>query len=138
MTWENITCSWNDNIKMYPKEITECWGYLDLKGRRTDRGENCIMMNFITCILHRKLLGWLNQGGWGGRDMWHARRGVYMVLVWRPDGKRPLGRPRHRWEDNIKMDIRDRGIDGANWIRLVQDRVQWQSVVSTVTNPRAP
>jgi hypothetical protein len=46
--------------------------YLDLKGRKMDRGENCIMMNFMTCNLHQILLGWLNQGRWGGRDMWHA------------------------------------------------------------------
>jgi hypothetical protein len=48
-------------------------------------------------------------------------RGVYRVLVGRPDGKKPLGRPRRRWEDNIKMDIRERRIDGSNWIRLAQD-----------------
>jgi hypothetical protein len=47
-------------------------------------------------------------------------RGVYMVLVGRPEGKRPLGRPRRRWEDNIKLDLREIGIDGANWIRLAQ------------------
>jgi hypothetical protein len=52
------------------------------------------------------------------------RRGVYRVLVGRPKGKRPLGRPRLRWEDNIKMDLREIGIDGTNWIRLAQDRVQ--------------
>jgi hypothetical protein len=46
-------------------------------------------------------------------------------LVGRPEGKRPLRRPRRRWEDNIKMDIREIGIDGANWIQLAQDRVQW-------------
>jgi hypothetical protein len=51
-------------------------------------------------------------------------RGVYMVLVGRPEGKRPLGRPRRRWEDNIKMDLREIGIDGANWIQLAQDRIQ--------------
>jgi hypothetical protein len=51
-------------------------------------------------------------------------RGVYRVLVERPEEKRPLGRPRHRWEDNIKMELREIGIDGANWIRLAQDRVQ--------------
>jgi hypothetical protein len=45
-------------------------------------------------------------------------RGVYRVLVGRPEGKRPLGRPRRRWEDNIKMDLMETGIDGANWIRL--------------------
>jgi hypothetical protein len=51
------------------------------------------------------------------------RRGVYRVLVGRPEDKRALGRPRHRWEDNIKMDFREIGIDGANWIQLAQDRV---------------
>jgi hypothetical protein len=54
-------------------------------------------------------------------------RGVYRVLVGKPEGKRPLGRPRHRWEDNIKLDLREIGIDGANWIRLAQDRVQWRT-----------
>jgi hypothetical protein len=53
-------------------------------------------------------------------------RGAYRVLVVRPDGKRPLGRPRRRWEDNIKTDLREIGIDGAKWILLVHDRVQWQ------------
>jgi hypothetical protein len=51
-------------------------------------------------------------------------RGVYRVLVGRPERKRPLGRPRRRWEDNIKMDLRGIGIDGANWIQLAQDKVQ--------------
>jgi hypothetical protein len=60
--------------------------------------------------------------------MWHAkeRRGVYRVLVGRPEGKRPLGRPRRRWENNIKMDLREIGIEGKNWIRLTQDTVQWR------------
>jgi hypothetical protein len=51
-------------------------------------------------------------------------RGVYRVLVGRPEGKRPLGRPRRRWEDNIKLDLREIGIYGSNWIQLAQDRVQ--------------
>jgi len=59
-------------------------------------------------------------------------------LVGRPEGNRPLGRPRSRWEDNIKMDLREIVIDGANWIRLAQDRVQWRSFVKTVMNLRAP
>jgi hypothetical protein len=49
-------------------------------------------------------------------------RGVYRVLVGSPEGKRPLGRPRRRWEDNIKLDLRETRNDGANWIRLAQDR----------------
>jgi hypothetical protein len=65
-------------------------------------------------------------------------RGVYSVLVGRPEGKRPLGRPRRRWEDNIKMDLRKIGIDGANWIHLAQDRVQWRAFVSTAMNLRVP
>jgi hypothetical protein len=52
-------------------------------------------------------------------------RGVYRVLVGRPKGKRPLGRPRHSWEYNIKLDVRLIRINGANWIQLAQDRVQW-------------
>jgi hypothetical protein len=57
-------------------------------------------------------------------------RGVHRVLVRRSEGKRPLGRPRLRWEDNIKMDLRGIGIDVANWIRLAQDRVQWRAFVT--------
>jgi hypothetical protein len=65
-------------------------------------------------------------------------RGVYRVLVGKPEGKRPLGRPRCRWKDNIKMDLGEIGIDGANWIQMVQDRVNWRAFVNTVTNLRVP
>jgi hypothetical protein len=65
-------------------------------------------------------------------------RGVYRVLVGRLEGKRPLGKPRHRWEENIKMDLREIGIDGSKWIQLVQDRVQWRPFVNTVMNLRIP
>jgi hypothetical protein len=72
--------------------------------------------------------------------MWHAweGRGVYKVLVGRPEGKTPLGIPRRRWEDNIKMDLREIGIDEANWIQLAQDRVQWRACVNTVVTLRVP
>jgi hypothetical protein len=65
-------------------------------------------------------------------------RGVYRVLVGRPEGKRPLGRPRRRWEYNINMDFREIGIDGVNWIQLAQDMVQWRTCVNTVMNLRVP
>jgi hypothetical protein len=65
-------------------------------------------------------------------------RGVYRVLVGRHEGKRPLGRLRHRWEDNTKMDLRETGIDEENWIWLAQDRSLWQAFISTVTNLRIP
>jgi hypothetical protein len=58
------------------------------------------------------------------------------VLVGRPEGKRPLERPRRRWEDNIKRDLKEIGIDIVNWIRLAQDRVQWRAFVNTVMNLR--
>jgi hypothetical protein len=57
--------------------------------------------------------------------------GVYRVLVWRSEGKRPLERARRRWEDNIKMDLREIGVDGTNLIRLAYDRVQWGAFVNT-------
>jgi hypothetical protein len=65
-------------------------------------------------------------------------KGVYRVLVGRPEDKRPLGRPGRRWEDNIKLDLRETGIDGANWIRLAQDRVQWRAFVNTIMSHRVP
>jgi hypothetical protein len=65
-------------------------------------------------------------------------RGAYRVLVGRPEGKRPLERPRRRWEYNIKIYLGEVGIDGANWIRLAQDRVQWRAFVNTVMNLRVP
>jgi hypothetical protein len=65
-------------------------------------------------------------------------KGVYRVLIGRPEGKRPVRRPRRRWEDNIKMDLRETGIDGTNWIRLARVRVQWRAFVNTVMNLRVP
>jgi hypothetical protein len=69
--------------------------------------------------------------------MWEGR-GVYRVLDGRTKGKRPLGRPRRRWEDNIKTDLREIGIDGANRIGLTQNRVQWRAFVNTVMNLQVP
>jgi hypothetical protein len=63
-------------------------------------------------------------------------RKVYRVLVGKPEGKRPLGRPRHRWEDGIRMDLREIGFGGVDWIRLSQDRDRWRAVVSAVMNLR--
>jgi hypothetical protein len=65
-------------------------------------------------------------------------RGVYKVLVGRPEGKRPLGRPRHRWEDNIKLDLGEMGIDGANWIQLARNMVQWRAFVNMMMNLHVP
>jgi len=66
------------------------------------------------------------------------RRGVCRVLVGKPEGKRPLVRPRRRWEDNIKMDLEELGCEGMDWIGLAQDRDRWLTLVSAVMNLRVP
>jgi hypothetical protein len=65
-------------------------------------------------------------------------RVVYMVLVGKPEVKRPIGRPRHRWEDNIKMDLQEVGCEGTPWIDVVQDRYRWRTLLNAVMNIRVP
>ena len=66
------------------------------------------------------------------------RRGAYRVLVGRPEGKRPLVRPRRRWEDNIKMYVHEVGCEGVDWIDLARDRDRWWALVNAVMNLRVP
>ena len=66
------------------------------------------------------------------------KRGVHRVLVVKPEGKRPLGRPRRRWEDNIKMDLQEVGGGCGDWMEFSQDRERWRALVSTVRNFRVP
>jgi hypothetical protein len=66
------------------------------------------------------------------------KRNVYRLLVRKPEGKRPLGRPRHRWIDNIKMDISEVGLSVVDWIGLAQDRYMWRGLVNSVMNFRIP
>ena len=65
-------------------------------------------------------------------------RGMHRFLVGKPEGKRPLGRPRRRWEDNIKMDLQEVGGGFGDWMELAQDRDRWRTLVSTVRNFRVP
>jgi hypothetical protein len=67
-----------------------------------------------------------------------GKRNAYRILVGKPEGKRPLGRPRRRWEDNIRMDVREIGWGGMDWIDLAQDRDQWRALVNTIMNLRLP
>ena len=62
------------------------------------------------------------------------KRGVYRVLVGKPEGRRPFGRPRHRWEDNNKIDLQEVGCEGIDWIELAQVRDGWQALVNAVMN----
>jgi hypothetical protein len=66
------------------------------------------------------------------------KRNAYRILVGKPEGKRPLGRQRCRWVDNIKMDLREIGWDGMDWISLSQDKNQWRAIVNTLMNLRVP
>jgi hypothetical protein len=95
------------------------------------KGILCSMIHFTVIPIF--LISYLIQTACMGEG-----KGVYRVLVGRPKGKRSLGRPRHMWEDNIKMHLREIGIDEANWIQVAQDRVQWQAFVSTVMNLWVP
>jgi len=77
--------------------------------------------------------------GWAGHvARMGERRGVYRALVGKPEGKRPLGRLRRRWEDNIKMDLEEVGCGGMDWIDLAQDRDRWPAVGNAVMNLRVP
>jgi hypothetical protein len=66
------------------------------------------------------------------------KRNAYRILVGRPQGKRTLGRPRRRWVDNIKIDLREIGLDGMDWINLAQDKDQWRALVNKELNLRIP
>jgi hypothetical protein len=95
----------------------------DLKGRLNWGKLATVLHLCVSCVKHEE---WKTQTYKGiCCFMWMAEgRGVHRVLVGKPEGKRPLGRRRRRWEDNIKLDLREMGIDEANWIQLAQDRVQ--------------
>jgi hypothetical protein len=66
------------------------------------------------------------------------KRNAYRLLVGKPEGKRPLGRPRRRWMDNIRMDLGEVGWSAVDWIRLAQDRNRWRALVNSVLNLRVP
>jgi hypothetical protein len=89
-------------------------------------------LNIVRVIKSRRMR-------WAGHVA-HMRegRGVYRVLVGRPEGKRPLGRPRRRWEDNIKMDLREIGINEVSRIRLAEGKVWWRAFVNAVMNLQVP
>jgi len=78
-----------------------------------------------------------NEMGWDVALM-GEERGVYRVLVGKPERRRPQGRPRRRWVDNIRMDLQDVGCGCMDWIGLVQDRDRWRTLVSAVMNLRVP
>jgi hypothetical protein len=109
-------------------EVTEEWRRLH-KEQLHDLYSSPNVVRVIKCRRTR----WVGHVAWIGEG-----RGVYRVLVGKPEGKRPLWRPRHRWEDNIKMDLQEMGCGGMDWIGLAQDRDRWRALVNAVMNFRVP
>jgi hypothetical protein len=84
-------------------------------------------------VVKSRRMRWAGHGARMGED-----RGVHRMLVGKPIGKRPLGRQRRRWEDNIKMHLQEVGGGGGEWMELAQDRDRWRALVGTVRNFRVP
>jgi hypothetical protein len=84
-------------------------------------------------MIKPRMMRWLEHVAHMG-----AIRNVCKILVGQPQGKRPLGRPGNRWEDNIKMGLRERGLEGVDWIHLAKDRNLWWSLVNLVMNLWVP
>jgi hypothetical protein len=87
----------------------------------------------IIRIIKARRMRWAGHVGRMG-----AKRNAYRLLVGKPDGRRPLGRPRRRWVDNIRMDLVDVGWSDVDWISLAQDRDSWRALVNSVLNLRVP
>ena len=87
----------------------------------------------IVRVINSRRMRWMGHVARMGE-----RRGVYRVSVGKPEGKRPLGRPRRRWVDNIKMDLQEVGCGNMDWIELAQDREKWRALVNAVMNRRVP
>jgi len=87
----------------------------------------------IVRVIRSKRMRWVGQVACMGE-----RRGAYRVLVGKPEGKGLIGRPRHRQEDNIKMDLKEVGCGGMDWIELAHNRDRWQALVNVVLNLRVP
>ena len=92
----------------------------------------CCSPNILRVIKSRRMR-WVGHVARMGEE-----RGAYRVLVGKPEGKRPLGRPRRRWEDNIKIDLKEVGGGCGDWMELAQDKDRWRALVSTVMNLRVP
>jgi hypothetical protein len=103
----------------------------------TGNGRSCTMRSFIICTHPKISLVKSRRMRWAGHvARMGEERKVCKVLAVKPEGKRPLGRPRRRWEDGIRMDLREIGLGGVDWIGQAQDRDRWRAVVSAVMNLR--
>jgi hypothetical protein len=107
--------------------------YLEGKREYTSKGTDLYSLPNIVRVLKSRRMRWAGHVARMGE-----KRGAHRVLVGKPEGKRPLGRPRLRWEDSIKMDVQEVGWGRGDWMELSQDRDGWWALVSTVKNFRVP
>jgi hypothetical protein len=91
-----------------------------------------VLVNIVRVVKSRRMR-WVGHVAHMGEE-----RGVHRVLVGKPEGKRPLGRPRRRWEDNIEIDLREVGVGCGDWIESAKDRDRWWALVTAVKNLRVP
>ena len=111
--WDEVTREWR---KLHNEELNNLYS----------------SPNTVRVIKSRRMR-WVRHVAWIGE-----RRGIYRVLVGKPEGKRPLGRPRRRWEDNIKMDLQEVECGGMDWIELSQDKDRWRALLNAVMNLPVP
>jgi hypothetical protein len=96
----------------------------------------CAQLRGSTRLIRQIFINVGNSGLYSART--GEKRNVYRLLVGKPEGKRPLGRPKRMWIDNIKIDLLEIGISVVYWIGLAQDRYRWRALVYSVMNPRIP
>jgi len=108
--------------------VTGVWRKL-----RTEDFNDLYSSHGIIWVIKSKIMKWAGHVARMGK-----RKGEYRVLVGTPEGKRPRGRPRRRWKDNIKMGLQKMGCGGIDWIELAQDRDRWRALVNAVMKLRVP
>jgi hypothetical protein len=121
---------WVDNIRMDLVEVR--LGDVDWSSLAQGRDKWRSLVNVVRIFKSRRMRWAGNVARMG------EKRNAYRLLVGKPDGKRPLGRPRRRWVNNIKMDLLETGWGGVNWIGLAQDGDKWRALVNAVMNLRVP
>ena len=131
-TW-SLTLREEHRLRVFENKVGPYLGrYLGLREMKLqENGESYIMLSYMHCILRLTLLGILNRDDRDGQDMYHiwSNSEMHRVLVGKPESKRPLGRPRCRWEENIKMELREVVCDPRDWIALAEDSDQWRAYV---------